>query len=273
MTPGRKEPTFSSNLGADIPEDPRRSNASMGATAPETASYHSESVGQTRVAHNSSSGGSGWMGILLGLAALGLAGFLFWQWTLTQQLLQDSEARILQLEKQLTLSGDEASQSVTALQANLKQSNESLKLAHSELRKLWDTRNVNKRAISDNQSDLASVKKNVESIKASLQKDIDSTQGLVDGFSKSMKSLKTQITGVAALQDEQNVRLDALDAIEREIESLKKQIDRLKSTANQLDTLSKQVNEQDEVLKSVDAYRVSTNRQILDLKNRLGGVP
>lgn len=263
MTPGRKEPTFSSNLGAEPPEEPRRAGSS--ASPSQTAAY-------APVVQSSSSSG-GWFGILLGLVAIGLAGFLFWQWTLTQQQLQRSEQRILQLEKQLTLSGDEASQSVTALQANLKQSNESLKLAHSELRKLWDTRNVNKRSIADNKSSITTVKTSVEQVKTSLQKDIASAKQLAESVSGSIKSLKTQITGVAALQDEQNVRLDALDKVETDIKALKKQINSLKSTASQLNKLSKSVKEHDEIFKSVDAYRVSTNRQILDLRNRLGAVP
>ncbi|MGH1373201.1 MAG: hypothetical protein ACRBBW_14265 [Cellvibrionaceae bacterium] len=203
------------------------------------------------------------LALILALTGLGLAGFSYWQLLMAQQQVSSAEARILGLEKRLTLSDDESSQSVTVLQSRLRSAGDELKVAQSEIRKLWDTRNVNKKAISDNKKQLASV---VKSSKGGAQKAAEAL-ALAQSQSKELSKL----SGDVAFQTEQlTIATDLSDSQQKRLRELTDRVAKADSQLKQLKSdLSKRVKTNEEAIEAIDNYRRSVNRDILEIKRKL----
>jgi len=192
--------------------------------------------------------------LLCALAAGGFAGFVYWQLQLARQDMQRSstalraaEARVTELEQRLSLADDESTQSITVLQANIKENT-------SEIRKLWGvTNDRNRKAIAQ-----------LEEKAAALEK----TLGGVDD---KIKAALAEVTGeLSVLSDLTEAQQTAIQSAEQ---AVKNQVQNL-AVANkkleqmeQLDSeLRKKVQAHEEAIKAVDAFRLQVNRELIKLK-------
>jgi len=131
----RKEPTLSSDspspsaLGGGKPRSPTDHRDRIAREARSTGSRNSGRNGNG--ARSRKSGVTlAVLACLVAVASAGFAAYLSVQTDVLNNRLVMSEQKVSVLEQKLTLSDDEGSQSVSALQASLKE-------AHSEIRKLW----------------------------------------------------------------------------------------------------------------------------------------
>lgn len=247
MVQSRREPTISSSdftapLEEDVPQrvgggqSPRRKSAPT--PAPKKSGM-----------------GLAIFAFLVALCAVGAGGFAIWQNLELNQQLTDATARILELENRLTLSDDESSQSVTALQANLKQAVKNIGTNESEIRKLWDTRNVNRKAIAQNSS-------KSEGAVGELRKEIQ-------GLDKSLAANKAEQSQLATQFDEM---MASSESVERQIDKLRSQLAELETVSKkiaQVDQLNGRVRSNEEAIEAIDAYRLNINRQLVELQQKL----
>ncbi|GAB3093177.1 hypothetical protein G8770_06200 [Aestuariicella hydrocarbonica] len=203
------------------------------------------------------------LALILALTGLGLAGFSYWQLVTAQHHINASDKRIAELENRLALSDDESSQSVTALQLSLREAREQLKTSTSEIRKLWDTRNVNREGIAANKTQIASNSKAVKSAAAAAAE----AKKLAQAQQASVKALNDSI----ALQAEQlGMMSDLSDVQQQRVRELVDQAGRVDAQLTKLqNNLVGRVQKNEAAIEAIDAYRVSINRDILDLKRRL----
>ncbi len=61
-----------------------------------------------------------WLALLVALLASAACGYLYWQFSATQQIIAQQQGRLVELENKLLLSDDESTQSLTVLTANVK---------------------------------------------------------------------------------------------------------------------------------------------------------
>jgi chromosome segregation ATPase len=189
--------------------------------------------------------------VLLAVVAGAFAGFVYWQLQKTQQTLQQTttlltaaESRVTDLEKRLMLSDDESTQSITVLQATIKENS-------SEIRKLWGVANDrNRKAIGQLDEKVAALEK---------------TAG---GIDEKIKSGLAEATGelrvLSELVDAQQAVINSAD------QAYKNQAQTLSSISKkveQLDTeLRRKVTSHEEAIKAIDAFRVQVNRDLIKLK-------
>ncbi|GAB2189235.1 hypothetical protein MAH1_08430 [Sessilibacter sp. MAH1] len=276
MVHSRKEPTLSSSDLTTTLDDEPRASATRKAVPPapgsaprqpssnQTASHAAtHRAPPTVVKSNSPLAG---FSLFVGFLGLGLAGFAFWMLTQAQaqfdEQMKAAESRITGLEQRLELSDDESTQSVTALQANLKKAVEDIRASESEIRKLWDTRNVNKDAIAENTKAIAGAKSASAQASKKLEDQLARQQisqtEKVALIEKELASLTTQQNTLAAkLQN--TAGLDAL----------RNQVKTLETKLAALDQLSTRVISNEEAIDAIDAYRLNINRQLLELQQKV----
>lgn len=251
----RREPTLSSS-SANVPErdepTPRR------APPPEARATRTPSA--SAPATSSSSNGLAVFALLVGLAGVGVGGFFGWKLTEAQAQIVQADARIADLEGRLSMSSDEASQSLTQVDAKLK-------WADSEIRKLWGVSNdVNRKAIAANADkitgltrDVAAAKKTAADAKAAadtLQPQLAASKAAVDS---SVAKIDSALAGIAEQR--------------KLLQDLTEQIDRAESQLATLRAVEAKVRTNEEAIAAIDAYRRTLNRDILQIKQQLGIVP
>lgn len=189
--------------------------------------------------------------LVVALISLGLAGFIFWQGYEADRTLKATKAqldsalgRVSELEQRLMLSDDESTQSLTVVQAKVKEN-------ASEVRKLWGVSNdKNKKAITGLSEQLNALKKSTGASDSGLQ-------GSLSDVSAELQILKDLTQG------QQTV-------IAKADKWMGSQTDSLKAVSGRLNKLDKQVNkrlkENEEAIKSIDAFRVQINRELIKLK-------
>lgn len=241
----RREPTIS-NLPMDK-DEPARARAQAAAAA-QPGRPVPPPVSSRPVVVRSPLGP---LAVFLALAAGVFAGFVFWQLQQTQQALQKAtvlltaaESRVTDLEKRLMLSDDESTQSITVLQANIKENT-------SEIRKLWGVANDrNRKAI------------------ASLDEKVAALEKTAGGIDDKIKTALAEATGelrvLSELVEAQQAVINSAD------QSYKNQAQTLTSVSKkveQLDTeLRRKVMSHEEAIKAIDAFRVQVNRDLIQLK-------
>lgn len=195
--------------------------------------------------------------LLLALTGLGLAGFVYWQLTLSQQQLVLADARLTELEKRLELSDDESTQSVTAIRAKLK-------WADSEIRKLWGvSHDRNRKAIAANKDMVAKLEKSLASVKSTST----AAKQLADSQAASLKALQTESKTLAS--QSAKAAADA-DAAQKQLRTLVDKADRIDRELSELkNSLLSRVRTNEEAIEAIDAYRVKLNRDLLQLKQQL----
>ena len=236
----RREPTFdgssSSSMDPQIPNGPiggrRHAPAQPAAPAP--------------AAEPSSGGGSSFLAIvalLLALAGLGGAGFLYTQWQETRVELVDAEARIVQLEKRFEMSGEESAASVEVLNAKVKEN-------ASEIRKLWGVSfDTNRKSIAANKATADAAKKEVAALASKVK-----------GFESSLKK-------VAALEGEITKLKESTVSASREtkdkVAGLERQLNSVRAD------LTARVGANEEAVQSIDSYRRTVNKDLVQLRDAI----
>lgn len=252
----RKEPTISGlDSVAAEPQSPRQQGKVAKKSVPKPKAVGSM---QTRVVHKSSPLVP--FALILALTGMGLAGFVYWELLKAQKSSAAAEARIVELEQKLDLSSDESSQSVTSLQANLKEANH-------EIRKLWDTRNVNKRSIVANKQSIDGVTKIAKSASSNAsvaKKGLDAQKVSVDKLTAGASTVAAQLE--TALAD--------VDTQTKQLRSLTDQANRLQAQLESLNhDMARRVADNEEAIEAIDASRLTVNREIQEIRRQLAGQP
>ena len=236
MAADRFEPTIGSNNTSQT--------ASLGNTAYDSSTY------TTPVPVTNSGGGStAWLVTLWLVTVLVTAagGFFGWQaWQQQQQLIEasrklqsvlnEADRRLQSLEERLDFSNEESSQSVEAIRAKLK-------WADSEIRKVWGVAyDRNRKAIKQQDSQLK----------------------------RSKQQIDKQTKALAQLQQTQKTLTTQLTAAQQQVTQLKDTLARQDLVLDQLrNGLLERVQQNEDALDSINTYRRSTNKTLLDLKRRI----
>lgn len=241
----RKEPTIS-GARSESEAHARRSQESAQGEPARQPSHPQRAASRKPIAQHSQrpvvvKSVAGPMALFLVVVAIGFSAFSYWQLQLTQEMLRAADVRIAQLESQLTLTDDEASASVTALQAKIK-------VTDSEIRKLWGVSyDTNRKRIAENLEAVTALKKTLATAQAqnkvsfdSAQTDIKFLNELVDSQQVSLAQIEQKNTAIIAMFDK---GAKTNEAIEKRIA----------------------VNE--EAIEAIDAFRRSINQQLLQLKS------
>ncbi len=256
MVSERKEPTFSSADLGDENSKPPLKDRGMEKSAGDRSKARPQPKAPVQRTPPTVSGLRSSpllpIALILALTGLGLAGFVYWQLLQVQLVLVSSEQRIVELEERLNLSSDESSESLTVLQANLKEANH-------EIAKLWDTRNVNRSGIAEN-------KQSVTALESSLKK----LTATVDGAKKSLAAQDSSLKAVAAKVEQALAVKADVAAQAKMLKSLSQQLEQASAGIRQLGDYGVRIKTNEEAIEAIDAYRYQINRQILDLQKRLG---
>ncbi len=276
----RKEPTFSATpkpTGGAASQSPTKSNASRPKQAP-----------RQQVVVQKQSSGLLWLTFLIALGAAAAVGYTFWQFTLSQQVIVEQQQRIDELENKLLLSGDESTQSLTVLAANLKGLDKDVKLAMTEVDKLWGTRNANRKEIADTkkqlETDIGQAKKTLGTLEGKISK----SEGNITKFEGSITKMENSLTKtlsplqqrsaeqellIQSLRErvsEQEQTLQSISASTKQYVSINKDLSKL---SNDINAISQKLKAYDETVRSFDKFRVTTNRDLIVLKQRAGVPP
>lgn len=195
---------------------------------------------------------------LLALVGIGTASFSVWQLQESQKALAASNGRIAELEARLNLTSTESDQSVTKI-------HEKLDWADSEIRKLWGVaHDTNRKAIATNKSDVQTVSKVANTAAADAKK----ANQLASSHQSTLSTLQTR-TG------EQQLVLtratEEIDALEQRLREVTDQANALGSQVDELqNSLAPRVATNEEAIEAIDAFRRSANRDIQQLKDRIG---
>ncbi len=252
----RKEPT----LGGVTPDEaidtsPRRARAAK--PSPSRAAPQPVQAAPSRV---------GGFALLIAIAALGGSGYLAWQLQMAQESLFTADQRIVVLEQKLELSDDESTASLTALQAKLKEAN-------SEIRKLWGVSyDTNRKQIASNKSKIASLDKGAKSLKSDIGKAKSKAEGvekLANAQAASLKSLSQQASTNYARYD---AAIGGVGDQRKHIQNAVDDVNRLKQQLAKLNLdLTSRVKNTEEAIDAIDKHRLTINRELLQLKQQLGG--
>jgi chromosome segregation ATPase len=142
------------------------------------------------------------------------------------------------------LSDDEATQSITVLQATIKENS-------SEIRKLWGVSNDrNRKAIARLEEKVAAIEK--------------TAGGIDDRIKTALAETTGELRVLSELVDAQQAVINSADqAYKNQVQTLNS----LNKTVEQLDTeLRRKVTSHEEAIKAIDAFRVQVNRDLIQLK-------
>lgn len=253
MVKERKEPTFSTSSGSSA----NSSNTEQSKKRPSSTSRPL----QPKVIVQKQSSGFLWFTFLISLVVAAGAGYTFWLLQQSQQTLSAQQMRIDELENKLLLTGDESTQSLTVLTSNVKALDKDVKVAMTEVDKLWATRKANLKEIAKIEASSS------KELKEGLSKVSSSVDALESNF-------KQPIAGLEQRAGEQELLIQSLR--ERLVEqnktaqSLSNQIKQFTSATKQVKAISAKVDGYEETIRSFDKFRVTTNRDLLLLKERAG---
>ncbi|MGS2718902.1 hypothetical protein ACVBE9_12060 [Eionea flava] len=297
----RKEPTVSSVLDdkedlvgrrAKATQQMRRSATSQdSASAARGAQVTSRPTSRVAIKNenttppNERTGSSGftWFVFLLTLCVGAATAYVFLQLDMTQKTIKDQRLRIVQLENKLAISDDSASQSLASVSAQVRELNSKSIQADSEIAKLWATRNVNRDGIKGAEEKIGSLDKKVTTLGKKFAGDVSklqSEQKKLLSLQASLQDVKSAIDELQALERsvkstrqtaaEQDILLRALrEKLAVHTEQLKvlgSQANKGVSASNKFNALEQRVKETEEVITSLEAFRRTTNRELLQLK-------
>lgn len=241
----RREPTIST-----LPLDKDESARARGPAATTTKTVPPPVSGRPVVVRSP----MGPIALVLALAAGGCAGFVYWQLQLARQdqqrtsaALISAEARVTELEKRLALSDDESTQSITVLQATIKENS-------AEIRKLWGVTNDTQRK---------SIAK-LEEKAAALDKNLG---GVDDKIKTALADVTGELKVLSELVDAQQAVIKSADqAVKNQVQTLASATKKLEQVEQTNSELRKKVQAHEEAIKAVDAFRLQVNRELLKLQ-------
>jgi len=251
MANERKEPTFSTSS----------STATLGAKQPEKSPAQRSKPSPAKVIVQKQSSGFLWFTFLITLAAAAGVGYTLWQLQQSQQTIVTQQSRIDELENKLLLTGDESTQSLTVLTSNLKELDKEVKVALIEVDKLWATRKANLKAI-----DAAKIESSKE-LKAGLSKANNSVTALESKLGQPVATLEQRSGEQELLIQSLRERLTEQSKVTK---SLSSQIKQYAVATKQANAISKKVDGYEDTIRSFDKFRITTNRDLLLLKERAG---
>ena len=269
----RKEPTVSSVLDGKEELSGRRAQA---VKQIKRSSVVGSSASMQRPVNNSGLSGFTWFVFLITLCVGSAAGYALWQVEMTQQTLQSQRLRIVQLESKLAVSDDSATQSLASVSAQVRGLNSKTIQADAEIAKLWATRKVNRDGITKAVEKLAALDKETTN-KIEI---IEQTQRKIPTLRQSIASLETSVTELQPLKSkllsttqtvtEQDILLRAIrekiSVQSEQLKTLNGQANKGVSAANKLKNIDKRLKETEAALTSLEAFRRTTNRDLLQLK-------
>lgn len=259
MSIERKEPTLSNfNTSNSSAEKPTRPSQPAQSPSSSQARPVQQRVARPQVIVQKQPSLLLWLALCTALFASAFAGYGFWQLQQAQAVLLSQNGRINDLEQKLELSGDESAQSLTTLTASLRELRKEIKVAMSEVDKLWATRNVNKKATEDNK----------QQIEAGLSK----ANTLISALQDSVATLSEPVTILQQSKVEQELLLQSLRERFSEQQQLLNEVEETAkdfASKSTLKELQKQINAQNEAVKSFDKFRLSVNRDLLTLKRQI----
>ncbi len=227
---------------------------------------------KARARSRSGSGGGFWkfLILLLIVAVAGLGYFGYEQHRILSQRLAVLQANFDQVNGKLDSTDESLSQSGAALSLKLKEHTETLDKHWSEIRKLWGVSNDrNKQAIAANEEAIAEVKKAIKGVKNSTLARKKEMAALRQTVEKDMVELNRAVESAAS------AALATKLEVEETLGSNQAMVDRLNRMESSLKRWRQEINGKvagnQEAINSIDAYRRSTNQQILQIKQQLGG--
>lgn len=255
MSTERREPTFNPSSSA-IPreaEPPRteRRDAPQKSTPHYTAPPPPPSYEPVKQAGK----GLAVVGLLLALAGIAFAGFLFLKLTEAQKVLAQADARISGLEEQLSLTSEESTATVVTLQANLKK-------LDADLQKAAKQAETNRTALASATQKLTSAESGI----AQLKKD---TAGVVNNIAALKKDITTQKTSFDASVGKIDTVATAITQQQQQQQSLSDEIAKVRMEMVDVEAINIRMKKTEEAIKAIDDYRRTTNREILQIKQQI----
>ncbi|WP_444888349.1 hypothetical protein ACJJIX_13330 [Microbulbifer sp. VAAC004] len=236
----RREPTLDGSAAIEPALEP---------SSPE----RSEQAQEPQVIVEERRGGFSFLGLcalVLAMGGLAASGFLYQQWQESRTQLvnaenriADAENRIAELEKRFSLSDEESTASVEVLSAKAKENS-------SEIRKLWGVAyDTNRKSIAANKAANEANKKQVASLNSKL--------GSLDASVKKIAAVESALAELRKGSIESKREMtDKISRLERQLASVRSD-------------LTMRVGANEEAVESIDAYRRSVNKDLVQLRDAI----
>ena len=176
-----------------------------------------------------SSSGNFFASFIFLLVLIGIFAIAYWQYTEAKYIdksMLDLDNRLMVLEDQLKLVDEINNDSLTGISANIQ-------FLDKEIRKLWDL--SNKR----NKVNIAALQKNQDSLMVDLS---IATKSFSD-IGSDLKFIKSEITSLKQLSDENSMTLENLSNYEEKIKLIETQLFFIEDNIQALENYKKQINQ------------------------------
>ena len=176
-----------------------------------------------------SSSGNFFASFIFLLVLIGVFAIAYWQYTEAKYIdksMLDLDNRLMVLEDQLKLVDEINNDSLTGISANIQ-------FLDKEIRKLWDL--SNKR----NKVNIAALQKNQDS----LMVDLSIATKSVSDIGSDLKFIKSEITSLKQLSDENSMTLENLSNYEEKIKLIETQLFFIEDNIQALENYKKQINQ------------------------------
>ena len=176
-----------------------------------------------------SSSGNFFASFIFLLVLIGIFAIAYWQYTEAKYIdksMLDLDNRLMVLEDQLKLVDEINNDSLTGISANIQ-------FLDKEIRKLWDL--SNKR----NKVNIAALQKNQDS----LMVDLSIATKSVSDIDGDLKFIKSEITSLKQLSDENSMTLKNLSNYEEKIKLIETQLFFIEDNIQALENYKKQINQ------------------------------
>jgi len=176
-----------------------------------------------------SSSGNFFASFIFLLVLIGIFAIAYWQYTEAKYIdksMLDLDNRLMVLEDQLKLVDEINNDSLTGISANIQ-------FLDKEIRKLWDL--SNKR----NKVNIAALQKNQDS----LMVDLSIATKSVSDIDGDLKFIKSEITSLKQLSDENSMTLENLSNYEEKIKLIETQLFFIEDNIQALENYKKQINQ------------------------------
>lgn len=257
----RKEPTLSSGISsANVGDTNNGNEREVPSNRRPPTEYDEPRQARPTKMLAQSTGPLPAIALVVALLGVGGAGVLGWKFTEAQSALLKADARITQLESQLSVTSTESTASLGSLQVNLRTVDNEVKNLRENTRKL----------IAEQTDKLSSLSKNLENIKA----DIGSVKNDTSSLKQDTSSIKQDLLSNKLTFDELPPRVEAFE------KSLAEQRKRVQDVAASVSTLQNQlknaeglttrITTAEEAIDAIDDNRRIINKDLLQIKQQLG---
>lgn len=262
----RKEPTFtaSSSTPSSAPSaarpdviQPEQSSASSRVREQPVRPQATPNRVELREDVTAARGNSpvGVIALILSIVGLCAGGYLVWQLTEAQAALKLADTRIQGLEQQLNMTSEESTASVVTLQANLKK-------FEANLQKITQQVEANRTGLAASNGKITASERNI----TQLTKDRDT---LVAGIADVKKSVAAQNSTIDSAVAKVDTAGTAIAKQQQQQQGLSEELAKLRMEMVDSEALNVRLKTVEEGIKSMDSYRLTTNREILQIKQQL----